>query len=223
MTSRIFQCAVSLSLFAACASNGESAEVENDEAALNQVFRSAFVDRGPLAMSSDVLKYPEDARPFKTFHDRTEESAITSRYVAYTIDAKKGDGLLFAAETGGEGSSFGCKTVVRTWILDSSNRVVSTGNRSCEQNPEEGPQAKSKTLRHYFAKGGTYRLVISVVPSSNAAKFDTVRTDPWSVWLDVVQSSAANQGKLGARCQDGIDILCDTSLSCERARCKATR
>jgi hypothetical protein len=207
-------------LLAACASGGENDAIETEEAELNQVFRSAVQDRGPLAMSNETLKYPEDARPFRTFHDFTEPSAVSSRYVGYTLIAKKGDGLLFAAESAGEGANSECKSVVRTWIVDSSNRVVSTGTRACEQNPEEGPQAKSKILRHYFDKSGTYRLIVSLVPASTASRVDAVRTSPWSVWLDVVQSSKADQGKRDARCQDGVDILCEASLKCERARCK---
>jgi hypothetical protein len=201
----------------------ESQDDASEESELGRAFRSPLHDRGALPFESKSIHYPEDARPYERATLGVAQTAGESRYVAYHFDAEKGDGLLLSAgkttesETNGE-----CDDVVRLWLLDSNERIVRTGSYRCEAEYEEpGLQSRSQILRHYLTKGGSYTLVVAVLPARSARPSAPIHTQPWKwVSLDVVRTHKEDQGEDQARCQDGIDIYCRPALRCERARCK---
>lgn len=212
-----------VSLSAACAVEADDAALAAQEAELGDVFRSELFDLGALPLEARKISYPEDARPFDDARPSVSQRPGESRYVSYTIDAKKGDGLLFAAnKTSATETSGSCDEIVRVWLLDENRRIVRAGSSSCASEYEvPGLQSSSKILRHYFESAGSYRLVVAVLPASGAAATAPIRTQPWKfVALDVVRSHEENQGAAQSRCQDGTDILCRAELRCERARCK---
>jgi hypothetical protein len=204
---------------AGCAAATEE-DVESDEAEISQVFRSALEDRGRVPLEAKEIHYPEDARPFERARMSVAQTPGGSRYVAYSFKARKGDGLLLAAQTSDSFTS--CNSVARLWLLDADNRVVKTGTRQCvAERDVPRPQSKSNILRHYLEKGGAYKLVVAVLPARDAAADDPVRTEPWTrLSVEMVRTHAEDQGASRARCQDGIDVFCDPALRCERARCK---
>jgi hypothetical protein len=219
--------AASLSFFVLVACSGEAADpidsTDVQASELNEVFRSPLHDLGQLPLDRRAIHYAEDPRPFDEAMISVSQTPGESRYVAYRLEAKQGDGLLLAAQkTTATETSGSCDEVVRIWLLDARNVVVRTGSQICESEYEvPGLQSKSNILRHYFANSGTYKIVAAVLPARAAASHAPIRTQPWRfLSLHGVRSHEENQGAQQSRCEDGIDILCRSDLRCERARCK---
>lgn len=223
-TSAVGSCsALALSLVLGCAAEAVVEDAAAQEPELNQVFRSTLQDLGAIPLEQKTIHYAEDPRPFEDAFLGVSQTEGESRYVAYELEALKGDGLLLSAhKTSATETSGSCDEVVRLWLLDSSKRVVRTGTQSCEYVYEEpGLTTKSNILRHYVEKDETFKIVVAVLPARNAATQAPIRTQPWKwVSLDVIRSHEENQGGLQSRCQDGADVLCKPELKCERARCK---
>jgi hypothetical protein len=212
-------------LSTACAGAEDSAlgeEMDADEAALT-AFRSNVDNRGTVPLVATKIAYPEDARPYETANVALSQTSGKSKYIAYSLRAKKGDGLLLSAYKQTDSTRAGeCEEIVRMWLLDSQNRIVKTGTKKCYSEYEEpGLRSKSDTLRYYVENDDTYKVVVTVLPARSAPAYADIRKNPWKwVSLDVIRTKAANQGELGSRCENGTDILCQSTLRCERARCK---
>lgn len=215
--------ALSFAFPLACGGETSEEETDSQEAEIGEAFRSKVEDRGALALEDRKVPYKEDARPYETADLGVKQTPGGSRYVGYTLKVEKGDGLLLAAQKGSETTpDAGCDDVVRLWILDSKNRVVRTGTQYCESEYEvPDVQSKSKITRHYFDSAGMYKIVLAVLPGRGVPANSPSRKAPWGyVSLDVIRSHEADQGEAGSRCTNGVDILCQSTLKCERARCK---
>lgn len=211
------------SFFAATAACGAAdTGVESEDSELT-AFRSSVDLRGQLALEAQTLRYAEDARPFESLAIDISRTPGKSEYVGYTFTGQKGDSILLAAQkTSQTVTRDTCDEVVRIWLLNSKNQVVKSGTKKCYAEPEvPGLQSRSDIMRYSLPKADTYKVVVAVLPSEAAYPSAPIRTQPWQwLHLDMFRSAKADLGGAGSRCQDGLDMLCQDSLRCERARCK---
>lgn len=215
---------VAASLCAASAACGaaDSPEIESDESDLT-AFRSTLDQRGELPLEARRIRYPEDARPYESLNTNVSRTRGSSEYVAYSFKGAKGDSVLLAAQkTSATTTNGNCDESVRLWLLNSKNQVVRTGSKKCYQEPEvPGLQSRSDIMRYSLPKADTYKVVIAVLPSETAPANAPIRTQPWKwVNVDIFRSAKADLGAAGSRCEDGLDMLCQSQLRCDRARCK---
>jgi hypothetical protein len=224
MKCTLLNAAMFCALSVACAGTSTTVDenFDEEEAALT-AFRSNLDDRGALPFVARKIHYPEDPRPFEGADVSLAQTAGRSKYVSHSFRAKKGDGLLISAHKQTDSTGAGdCEEIVRMWLLDSQNRVVKTGTKKCYSEYEEpGLRSQSDALRYYVESDDTYKIVVTVLASPSAHANADIRKSPWK-WtsLDVIRSTKANQGAPNSRCEGGTDILCQSSLRCERARCK---